>query len=89
MTNIEIRSEIPTFDPAGEAVEDAIRGAFDGLDGEWRVEILCSRIAERWMVRIDGPAFEWYLTLNGEERRDLEAIAARFQAALRNARWGG
>jgi len=88
VTNIEIQSEIPTFDPARESVEQAIRRAFDGLAGEWRVEILCSRIAERWMVRIHGPAFEWYLTLSGDERRDPEAIAARFQAALRNAHWG-
>ncbi len=86
MTNVEIRSEIPSWEPSREGVEAAIRDAFQGLAGEWRVEILCSRLAERWMVRIDGPAFEWYLTLNGDERHDPEAVAVRFQAALRDAR---
>jgi hypothetical protein len=86
VTTVEIRSEIPSWEPSREAVEASIRDAFSGLAGEWRVEILCSRLAERWMVRINGPAFEWYLTLNGEERHDPEAVAVRFQAALRDAR---
>lgn len=83
--SFELRSEIKAWDPAREAVESAIRDAFRGLAGEWRVEVLCSRLAERWMVRIDGPAFEWYLTLSGDERRDSEAVALRFRSALRNA----
>ncbi len=86
MTSIEIRSEIPSWEPCKEGVETAIRDAFRDMAGDWRVEILCSRLAERWMVRIDGPAFEWYLTLTGEERHDPEAVAVRFQAALRDAR---
>lgn len=86
MTSVEIRSEIPSWEPCKESVETAIRDAFRGLVGEWRVEILCSRIAERWMVRIDGPGFEWYLTLTGREQRDPEAVAVRIQAALRDAR---
>jgi hypothetical protein len=86
VTSLEIRSGIPLWEPCKESVETAIRDAFRGLSGEWRVEILCSRVAERWMVRLDGPGLEWYLTLNREERHDPEAVAARVQAALRNAR---
>lgn len=86
MSNVEVHTEIPTWEPAREAVIEAIRSSFSGLPGEWRVEVLCSRIAERWMCRIDGPAFEWYLSLNGEERRDPEAVAHRFAAALRSVR---
>jgi hypothetical protein len=86
LSNVEIRSEIPSWEPSKESVETAIRDAFAGLPGEWRAEILCSRLAERWMVRINGPAFEWYLTLNGAERHDPEAVAMRFQTALRDAR---
>ena len=89
MSNVEVRSEIPSWEPSKESVETAIRDAFSGLPGAWRAEILCSRLAERWMVRIKGPAFEWYLTLNGDERHDPEAVAVRFQAALHNARLGG
>jgi len=89
VTSLEIRSEIPSWEPYTESVETAMRDAFAGLPGKWRVEILCSRLAERWMVRINGPAFEWYLTLNGEERHDPEAVAVRFHAALHNARLGG
>ena len=86
MTSLEIRSEIPSWEPCRESVEAAIRDAFSSLPGRWRVEILCSRLAERWMVRINGPAFEWYLTLTGEERHDPEAVAVRLQTALRVAR---
>jgi hypothetical protein len=69
LTQVEIRSEIPSFDPSKDGVEAAIRDVFNGLPGKWRVEILCSKLAERWMVRINGPALEWYLTLIGAERR--------------------
>jgi len=87
VTTVEIRSEIPSWEPSREGVEASIRDAFQGLAGEWKVEILCSRLApERWMVRINGPAFEWYLTLSGDERHDPEAVAVRFHAALRDAR---
>jgi len=86
MTSLEIRSEIPSWEPCRESVETAIRDAFAGLPGKWRAGILCSRLAERWMVRINGPAFEWYLTLNGQARHDPEAVAVRFHAALRDAR---
>ena len=86
MTHVEIRSEIPSFEPSKESVETAIQDVFRELPGKWRVEILCSRLAERWMVRINGPAFEWYLTLNGQARHDPEAVAVRFHAALRDAR---
>jgi hypothetical protein len=86
MTTVQIRSEIPSWEPCKESVETAIRDAFSGLPGKWRVEIICSRIAERWMVRIDGPAVEWYLSLTGGEQRDPEAVAVRIKAALRDAR---
>jgi hypothetical protein len=86
VTSLEIRSEIPSWEPCRESVETAIRDAFGSLPGRWRVEILCSRLAERWMLRINGPAFEWYLTLNGEEHHDPEAVAVRLQTALRAAR---
>ena len=89
MTHVEIRSEIPSFDPSKDSVEAAIRDVFDGLPGKWRVEILCSKLAERWMVRINGPALEWYLTLIGAERHDPEAVALRFKGALENARLRG
>jgi len=85
VTNIEIRSEIPSWEPCKPSVETAVRDAFRGLPGRWRVEIICSRIAERWMVRIDGPAVEWYLSLAREEQRDPEAVAVRVRAALRDA----
>jgi hypothetical protein len=88
MTSVEIRSEIPSWEPCKESVETVIRDAFSGLPGNWRVEVICSRIAQRWMVRIDGPAVEWYLSLTGGEQRDPEAVAVRIKSALRDARHG-
>lgn len=78
-----VDSEIPPDHPAKREIEQSLRSALVGLGGEWRVTIVCSRTSVWWVLRVDGPGFEWMTVLADPTKQNAPEMTGRLLAALR------
>jgi len=76
-------SEIPPGHPAKRAIEIGLRSALVGLPGEWRMTVVCSRTSVWWVLRVDGPGFQWMTLLADPTQLNAPEITGRLLEALR------
>ena len=81
-----LESEIPPDHPAKEQIELALKFALSGLPGEWKIAVICSRTSVWWVVRVDGPHFEWMTVLPDPTRQNAKEITCRLLAGLSAAK---
>jgi hypothetical protein len=79
-------SEIPPGHPAKRAIEQALRSVVAGFPAEWRISIVCSRTGPWWVLRVEGPGFEWMTVLAEPAAQTSSEMTGRLLAALRAAR---
>ena len=58
-----VNSEIPHDHPAKQEIERGLRSVLVGLPDDWRITVVCSRTSVWWVLRVDGPGFEWMTVL--------------------------
>jgi len=78
-----IDSEIPPDHPAKREIEQALRSVLVGLPDEWRITVVCSRTSVWWVLRVDGPGFEWMTVLADPTKQNASETTGRLLGALR------
>jgi hypothetical protein len=78
-----VDSEIPSGHPAKREIERGLRSALVGLPEEWRITVVCSRTSVWWVLRVDGPGFEWMTVLADPTKQNAPEMTGRLLAALR------
>jgi hypothetical protein len=78
-----VDSEIPPDHPAKREIENGLRSALVGLPGEWRIAVVCSRTSVWWVLRVEGPRFEWMTVLADPAQQNALEMTGRLLAALR------
>lgn len=81
-----VTTEIPPGHPGKNEIEQGLRGALTGLPGEWRVTVVCSRTSVWWVLRVEGPRFEWMTVLASPSQQNPTEITRRLLAALRDSK---
>jgi hypothetical protein len=78
-----INSEIPHDHPAKQEIERGLRSVLVGLPDEWRITVVCSRTSVWWVLRVDGPGFEWMTVLADPTKQNAQEMTGRLLGALR------
>lgn len=78
-----VNSEIPPDHPSKREIEQALCSVLVGLPDEWRITVVCSRTSVWWVLRVDGPAFEWMTVLADPTKQNAPEMTTRLLAALR------
>lgn len=78
-----VNSEIPPDHPSKHQIEQGLRSVLVGLADEWRITVVCSRTSVWWVLRVNGPAFEWMTVLADPTKQNAQEMTARLLAALR------
>jgi len=78
-----IDSEIRPDHPAKREIEQGLRSALVGLPGEWRITVVCSRTSVWWVLRVEGPRFEWMTVLADATKQNSPEMSGRLLGALR------
>lgn len=80
---IVLASEIPPEHPARREIEEGLCSALAGLQGQWRVTVVCSRTSVWWVLRVEGPGFKWTTVLADATKQNPSDITASLLGALR------
>ena len=80
-----LESEIPSEHPAKREIEQGLRSVVRGLPDEWRIAIVCSRTSVWWVLRVDGPNFEWMTVLADPTTQNAGEMTRRLLDALRES----
>jgi hypothetical protein len=83
---IVLASEIPPEHPARREIEEALCSALAGLPGQWRISVVCSRTSVWWVLRVDGPGFQWTTVLADAAKQNPPDITASLLGALRTSK---
>lgn len=78
-----VNSEIPHDHPAKQEIERGLRSVLLGLPEEWRITVVCSRTSVWWVLRVDGPRFEWMTVLADPSKQHVKEMTRRLLGALR------
>jgi hypothetical protein len=78
-----VDSEIPPDHPDKREIEQGLRSAIVGLPGEWRITVVCSRTSVWWVLRVEGPRFEWMTVLADATKQNPPEMSGRLLGALR------
>lgn len=78
-----VNSEIPHDHPAKQEIERRLRSVLVGLPDQWRITIVCSRTSVWWVLRVDGPGFEWMTVLADPTQQNAQEMTGRLLGALR------
>jgi len=81
-----VDSEIPPDHPAKREIEQGLRSALVGLPDEWRITVVCSRTSVWWVLRVDGPGFEWMTVLADPTKQNASEMTGRLLGALRDSK---
>jgi len=79
-------SEIPPGHPDKDEIERGLRSVLVGLPDEWRITIVCSRTSVWWVLRVDGPTFEWMTVLADPAKQNAAEMTERLLGALRTSK---
>ena len=80
-----VDSEIPPDHPNKSEIEQGLRSALVGLPGEWRITVVCSRTSVWWVLRVEGPRFEWMTVLPDPVKQNAPEMTGRLLGALRDS----
>ena len=83
MSRTIVNSEIPHDHPAKGEIEQGLRSVLAGLPDEWRITVVCSRTSVWWVLRVDGPGFEWMTVLADRTSQTASEVTGRLLDALR------
>ena len=83
---VVIAKEIPPDHPAKHEIEQRLCSALVGLPGEWRVTVVCSRTSVWWVLRVEGPSFEWMTVLPDPTTQHANEMTGRLLVALRDSK---
>ena len=78
-----LASEIPPEHPDKREIEQGLCSALVGLPGVWKITVVCSRTSVWWVLRVDGPGFEWMTVLADPTKQNAPEMSGRLFAALR------
>ena len=78
-----VNSEIPPDHPSKREIEQGLRSVLVGLPDEWRISVVCSRTSVWWVLRVDGPRFEWMTVLADATKQNPPEMTGRLLGALR------
>jgi hypothetical protein len=78
-----VNSEIALDHPAKQEIERGLRSVLVGLPDEWRITVVCSRTSVWWVLRVDGPGFEWMTVLADPSKQNAQEMTLRLLGALR------
>jgi hypothetical protein len=78
-----VESEIPHDHPAKQEIEQSLRSVLLGLPDQWRISVVCSRTSVWWVLRVDGPGFEWMTVLADPTKQNAHEVTWRLLGALR------
>ena len=78
-----VSSEIPHDHPAKQEIERGLRSVLVGLPDEWRMTVVCSRTSVWWVLRVDGPGFEWMTVLADPSKQNAKEMTERLLGGLR------
>lgn len=81
-----VDSEIPSEHPDKSEIERGLRTALAGLPGEWRITVVCSRTSVWWVLRVEGPRFEWMTVLPDPAKQNAPEMTGRLLGALRDSK---
>ena len=80
-----VNSEIPSDHPAKREIEQGLCSVLAGLPDEWRITVVCSRTSVWWVLRVDGPGFEWMTVLADPTKQNAPEVTGRLLVALRTS----
>jgi hypothetical protein len=81
-----VNSEIPGDHPEKQEIERALRSVLVGLPDEWRITVVCSHTSVWWVLRVDGPGFEWMTVLPDPSTQHAHELTRRLLGALRSSK---
>lgn len=76
MSDVCLRSEIPTDNPEKDSVEAAIRSVLGELSGAWTAEVALSRAASWWLISVSraGDGFQGSVFVNPEQQNAQDVM---------------
>jgi len=81
-----VDSEIPPDHPSKREIEERLRSVLVGLPDEWRISVVCSRTSTWWVLRVEGPRFEWMTVLPDPSTQEAAETCGRLLKALRESK---
>jgi hypothetical protein len=81
-----VLSEIPPGHTSKREIEDGLRSVLVGVRGEWRIAVICSRTGVWWVLRVEGPGFEWMTVLVGPTEQNATEMTRRLLRALHDSK---
>ena len=78
-----VDSEIPPDHPSKREIERSLCSVVVGLPDEWRITVVCSKTSVWWVLRVDGPGFEWMTVLGDPTKQNPLEMTGRLLEALR------
>jgi len=83
---VVVATEISLDHPAKGEIERRLVSVLLGLPGEWRISVVCSRTSVWWVLRVEGPSFEWMTVLPDPTKQDPNEMTGRLLGALRDSK---